>query len=234
MRYCVGIMIDTTLQLTIRGLDAETKDALVKKAHAQGISLNRYALKTLRQGAGVDEREVRYQAMKQFLNAHHMSASDKKAFDEALAWSDAASMKNNSEKIVTLVFDTTALSALLGNDDTVVRALSRQTYDRLIVPLAADAELRFGFAYGSRQAENLANYELFKRQFHLEVLNPSQDVAHIYAELAAWARQHGIALSHNDTWIAATCVHAGGKLLTLDQDFARLPQIRLVNLSTIV
>lgn len=131
---------------------------------------------------------------------------------------------------MTLVFDTTALSALLGNDDMIVRELAQQAYDRLVVPLATDAEMRFGFAYGNRQAENLANYELFKQQFHVEVVNPSQDVGHIYADLAAWARQHGIALSHNDIWIAATCVHVGGKLLTLDQDFARLPQVRLVNL----
>lgn len=84
-------MIDATLQLTVRGLDAETKDALVKKAHAQGISLNRYALKALRQGAGVDEAESRYQALKLFLDARTISRLDKKAFDEALAWSDTAS-----------------------------------------------------------------------------------------------------------------------------------------------
>jgi predicted nucleic acid-binding protein len=132
---------------------------------------------------------------------------------------------------MTLVFDISALSSLLAGDDSVVRSITAQTYDQMLVPLAADAEMRYGFAYGSMQAENLATYELFKQQFGLEIAAPNQDVAIIYAELAAWSRQHGIALSHNDIWIAATTVLVGGRLLTLDQDFQHLPQIRLVSLA---
>lgn len=86
-------MSNTTLQLTIRGLDATTKDALVRKAKRQGMSLNRYALKALRHSAGLDDGEQRYQAIKQFLATNHMSKADKQAFDEALAWSDKASLE---------------------------------------------------------------------------------------------------------------------------------------------
>jgi len=131
---------------------------------------------------------------------------------------------------VTLVFDTSALSALLSNDDTVVRALSRQDYDRLVIPLATDAEMRFGFINGTRAEENLANDDQLRQQFNLEIVSPDQDTATIYADLATWARQHGVALSNNDVWIAATCLQLGGKLLALDQDFKRLPQIRVAKL----
>lgn len=132
---------------------------------------------------------------------------------------------------MTLVFDTSALSALLDGDDAVMRAVAAEAYDRMLIPLATDAEMRFGFANGKRQVENLANYELFKQQFNVEVVCPDQDTSALYAELATWTRQHGVALSHNDLWIAAATLLAGGKLVARDQDFARLPQLRLLTIS---
>lgn len=93
MRYNVGNMSKTSLQLTIRGLDPATKAALKKKASQQGVSLNKYALKALRQNAGIDDSEVRYRAMKRLLKEHHMSRGDKKAFDDAIAWADKASIE---------------------------------------------------------------------------------------------------------------------------------------------
>jgi len=93
MRYNVGIMNNTTLQITIRGLDPTIKEALVKRANQRGISLNQYALKALQQSAGIDDSEMRYRTMKQFLKQHHMSKGDKKAFDEAIEWSDKASIE---------------------------------------------------------------------------------------------------------------------------------------------
>jgi predicted nucleic acid-binding protein len=128
---------------------------------------------------------------------------------------------------MTLVFDTSALSALLADDDRLVAAVTAPDYSSLIIPLAADAETRFGFAYGTKQAKNLQNYELFKQHFGLQVVAPDQDTAIIYTELSAWCRQTGVSLSHNDLWIAAAGIQSGGKLLTLDQDFARVPQVSL-------
>ena len=90
-------MNDTSLQLTIRGLDPETKKTLESRAHNEGLSLNRYVLKTLKRDAGVDESESRYLALKQFLNKHHMTKEDKKAFDEALAWSDESSKRKQKQ-----------------------------------------------------------------------------------------------------------------------------------------
>jgi hypothetical protein len=86
-------MSNTTLQITIRGFDSATKDALMKKAKQQGVSLNQYALKALQHSVGIDDSEKRYQAMKQFFKAHHMDKDDKKAFDEAIAWSDKTSIE---------------------------------------------------------------------------------------------------------------------------------------------
>jgi predicted nucleic acid-binding protein len=45
---------------------------------------------------------------------------------------------------MTLVFDTSALSGLLSDEDYVVKAFTEQEYDSLAIPLATYAELRFG------------------------------------------------------------------------------------------
>ena len=129
---------------------------------------------------------------------------------------------------VVIVFDTSALSPLLSDDDAIVKAFALQKYDQVIIPLATDAEVRFGFAHGNREQENLTNYELFKEQFGMEVAFPDEDTAIIYADLAKWARQSGVSLSHNDFWIASTTIQLGGSLFAVDNDFKNLPQLRLV------
>ena len=129
-----------------------------------------------------------------------------------------------------LAFDTTALSRLLDRDDQIIQIAGQQIYDHYVIPIAADAELRFGFANGNKTVQNLENYELFKEQFSAEVFCPNQNTSLIYAELATWAKQHGVALSNNDIWIAATCSQLGGRLITLDGDFKHLPQVALVDI----
>ncbi len=91
-------MNDSNLQLTVRGLDARTKEALMKKASQQGVSLNRYALKALQQSAGVEDSKTRYLKMKQFLSANKIDHQDIVAIDEALAWSDNASLEKQSRE----------------------------------------------------------------------------------------------------------------------------------------
>jgi len=129
-----------------------------------------------------------------------------------------------------LVFDTTALSHFLDEDQTLIQVVASKEFDHYVIPLATDAEIRFGFMHGSRQSDNLTKYANAIQQLSFEVVYPNQDTSLVYAELATWAKQHGTALSNNDIWIAATSRQLGGKLLTLDGDFKYLPQISLVDL----
>ncbi len=84
--------MSSKLQLTIRGLDPTTKSALTKKANRQGISLNRYVLKALRQSVGIEDSDKRYLEMKQFLSKHRIGQEDEESLEEALSWSDRASL----------------------------------------------------------------------------------------------------------------------------------------------
>lgn len=126
---------------------------------------------------------------------------------------------------MTLVFDTTALSHFLDEDQAILKVVASKEFDQYIIPLATDAEIRFGFMHGSRQSDNLAKYAHVVQKLSFELAYPNQDTSIIYAELAVWAKEHGVALSNNDIWIAAASRQLGGKLLTLDGDFKHLPQI---------
>lgn len=92
-------MKNTSLQLTIRGLDSATKEALVKKANQRGLSLNRYALNTLRQEAGLSSSEQRYRVMKDFLEANHISSEDRRLIDQAVDDLDKMSLEKQSRDV---------------------------------------------------------------------------------------------------------------------------------------
>lgn len=130
---------------------------------------------------------------------------------------------------MNLVLDTSALSRLLGGEDQVIKALSNEPWDRLIIPLAVDGEIRFGFRCGNRQQENLRIYQDFLASFGVEIICPDQNTAILYADISTWCRQNGLSLSHNDLWIAATTMQAAGRLFTYDADFKQLPQISLMS-----
>lgn len=96
MRYNAGIMSDT-LQITIRGLDPLTKRALVKKAAQRGLSLNRYALQSLKQAAGVEDSQVRYQRMKAAIAHYRIPPEEARRIDEAIAWGKQASLQKQKQ-----------------------------------------------------------------------------------------------------------------------------------------
>lgn len=91
--YNACTMKDSTTQITVRGLDSRTKAALTRQAKRRGLSLNKFALESLRQAAGVETSEERYLAMKQFIDEHPISSEDAQAINEAVAWMDKASLE---------------------------------------------------------------------------------------------------------------------------------------------
>lgn len=129
---------------------------------------------------------------------------------------------------MTLAFDTSSLSRIINGDLKLAEIASDSKYEQYILPLAVDAELRYGFKNGNRESANLEKYEGLKNLYGVTVIVPDQDTSIIYANLAVWCRKNGLSLSNNDLWVAATSMQNGAQLLTVDQDFERLPQLSLV------
>ncbi len=89
--------MNNTLQITIRGLDADTKSALVEKARQKGVSLNQYALTSLRQTAGLETSQERYQRLMQFLGTHLIPDDEIQRINEAIEWGNQASLKKQRQ-----------------------------------------------------------------------------------------------------------------------------------------
>lgn len=130
----------------------------------------------------------------------------------------------------SLILDTSAFTALTRGNPTILQIVDSSEFDSIIIPLATDAELRFGYSNGNQESTNLERYKRLKQDISAELVTPDQETSKLYAILATWCAQHGIAVSQNDLWIAATAVQAGGILLSLDADFSRMPQVRLAKL----
>lgn len=122
-----------------------------------------------------------------------------------------------------MILDTNAYSALALAHPQMVSLAKDATDFKL--PLPVIAELRFGFAKGSKPDYNEQMLQKFLAQPQVSVLIPSLQTTVRYAELHLWCQQHGRALSHNDIWIAALAQEADDILATFDQDFTVLNEL---------
>ncbi|HET6585577.1 MAG TPA: type II toxin-antitoxin system VapC family toxin, partial [Nannocystaceae bacterium] len=87
------------------------------------------------------------------------------------------------------------------------------------------AELRAGFAAGTRAAENERVLTRFRRSPRVTVLYADDETAHHYARTYAYLRRAGTPIPTNDLWIAALALQHGALLFTRDHHFDALPQL---------
>ena len=122
-----------------------------------------------------------------------------------------------------LALDTNTYRAFMeGAPDTV--AAVRQA-DVLCLPVPVLAELRFGFAKGSRGRQNEATLALFLDSPRVRVLACDDGTTNFYAQLKLQLTRQGTPIPINDVWIAALVVQHGAALHTLDRDFDHLSQL---------
>lgn len=95
----------------------------------------------------------------------------------------------------------------------------------IYVPLVVVAELRAGFAVGSRGAENDRVFEQFLHRGRVEVLLPNLETTRHYANLYRQLRSSGTPIPTNDLWIAALVIQHELMLFSRDTHFDALPQL---------
>lgn len=117
-----------------------------------------------------------------------------------------------------MILDTNAYTALARSNPAITELVSSR--HELILPLQVIAELRYGFAKGTRTAQNERNLQRFLAQSQVSVIKPSLKTTNHYAQLQLLCQQRGRALSHNDIWIAALALETGDTLATFDRDFS--------------
>ncbi len=118
------------------------------------------------------------------------------------------------------VFDTTAYSELLRGDQQVAKILNSAA--QIYLPSVVMAELRYGFQFGSRRAENEKLLSRFVASQKVRVLLPDNATTDYFVNLAVLARQKGVQLSSHDLWIAALSEQWNATLASFDNDFRHL------------
>lgn len=125
-----------------------------------------------------------------------------------------------------LVLDTSAYSA--GERQHVGVRQALLTEGQIFLPVTVIGELLYGFRKGSRFAENHTKLQKFTAMERVSIIPASVDIADAYSRIKLEQQISGYTIADNDLWIAAVCLTLQQPLLTLDTDFARIPQLELL------
>jgi tRNA(fMet)-specific endonuclease VapC len=128
--------------------------------------------------------------------------------------------------VVNVAIDTNRYRDLCEGHGEVLDVV--QKADRVVVPFVVLAELRAGFAVGSRGSENERTLLRFLAKPGVEVAYATDATTRSYASLYRQLRAAGTPIPTNGLWIAAVVVEHGLTLLSADAHFRHVPQIRVI------
>lgn len=125
--------------------------------------------------------------------------------------------------------DTSAYSRFQRGDETVVDLVDRAEW--IGMPSVALGELRTGFLFGGRTAQNERELEEFLASPVVTELTVDGEVSRHYAEMVVELRRAGTPIPTNDIWIAATAARAVALVLTADEHFECINRVGSVVIS---
>ena len=121
-----------------------------------------------------------------------------------------------------MILDTNALSAFVDGDAGVGEILRQQ--GRAAIPVIVLGEFRYGIA----ESRHRRAYEawLAAELPHFDVLAVTDDTAIAYATLRVALRRSDRPIPANDAWIAALALQHRLPVLSRDQHFDAVPNVR--------
>lgn len=125
-----------------------------------------------------------------------------------------------------VALDTNRYRDLCEGDPEITEALEHA--EAISVPFVVIAELRAGFAVGSRGRSNERTLRRFLGKPGVSTLYPTDATTRAYAALFRQLRVQGTPIPTNDLWIAALVVEHDLVLFSRDRHFAHLPQLTVV------
>ena len=121
-----------------------------------------------------------------------------------------------------MILDTNALSAAADGEPAIARVLGRAT--EIAIPVIVLGEYRYGIA-GSRRRNDYAEW-LGGFLADSRVLELTETTALAYAEVRLELKRAGTPIPSNDLWIAALGRQHGLPVLTRDQHFDRVADLK--------
>jgi tRNA(fMet)-specific endonuclease VapC len=99
--------------------------------------------------------------------------------------------------------------------------------DAIGVPVIVLGELRAGFKFGSREAENLVDLEQFLSSPAVSLVFLDQGTTEAYATISLELRRKGKPIPVNDLWVAALARQHGDGILSFDAHYAPIDGLRV-------
>lgn len=124
---------------------------------------------------------------------------------------------------MTVVIDANRYRAFCAGFPEVVQLF--RTAERILIPFVVLAELRAGFAAGSRGRGNERILGLFLNRRRVSLVFADEETTFHYARLYGQLRRQGTPIPTHDLWIAALTEQHRAALCTADAHFDHLPQI---------
>lgn len=129
---------------------------------------------------------------------------------------------------MTCVLDTSAYSAFNRGDGRLRKWFHAD--NEIIMPLVVVAELRAGFAAGSRNADNEKLLQRFLDSPNVSTAGITDATTKCFAEIFVKLRAAGTPIGLNDLWIAAVSLELDQPLLTLDSGFSNIADLQLAKI----
>lgn len=125
-----------------------------------------------------------------------------------------------------LAIDTNRYRDLCDGERDVVERL--ETAEAIFVPFVVVAELRAGFAVGTKGRTNERVLHQFLAQPGVAILHTTEATTRCYAALYRQLRTQGTPIPTSDLWIAALVVEHDLALYSRDAHFDALPQLNRI------
>lgn len=130
---------------------------------------------------------------------------------------------------VTLALDTSAYSGFVRGDKSLKKWF--KCSNKIYIPTIVVGELRAGFAAGTKTDENEKLLSRFLSSPNIEVITITDTTTKEFANVFAQLRADGKPIGTNDMWVAAMAIENNAPLLTLDSDFLRVKELKLITVN---
>lgn len=128
-----------------------------------------------------------------------------------------------------LLIDTNAYSAFKLGDDDIIKVFTQAPL--LALNTVVLGELLGGFVLGNKEKKNREELNTFLALPQVVLFKISSNISEMYAQVYKQLRRAGTPVPVNDMWIAATALHYGFALCTLDGHFDHIEGLDIVRSS---
>jgi predicted nucleic acid-binding protein len=126
---------------------------------------------------------------------------------------------------MSYLLDTDWAVSFLNGRPNAVELVGTVADDGIAISIVTCGEVFEGLLSIATAPQQVAQFTAFVNT--IDILVPDLDVAHHYAKIRAELRSRGLLIADNDLWIAATALANDLTLVTRDQHFARVSDLKL-------